>query len=410
MSKYLHFQLSGGTMKQTMRCFRLLLGLYVFSQALHSATYVLFLQKNGLDLFQVNLVNFCFFTTLFAFEIPTGAFADVFGRKPSFLVACALWAIGLAIYGWSTTIWGFIASELLLAIGATFFSGAFEAWYVDSIAFHGQEAELQRFLSHKEQLEQWVGIAAMMTGAMIAEINLAFPWFLGSFTMLLAFFAAIAFMREDYFTRNSASMRVGLAEIKRTAKVSVEYGLKNPAVRFLIFVGTFQFFAMQPSNMFWAPYFANFTSSFIVIGIVRVVMQLAIIAGALYSTHFASKFSDYRIAILSAQMLIAVSLAVSGLPWFAASLGLFLTHEVGRGIFAPIKSKFLHANIPSSERATISSFESLFNHLGGAVGLLLAGLVGNYWGIPASWFLFGLTLLLASFWQYRRQVGSGVVH
>ena len=55
-----------------------------------SAIYVTYLIKNGLDLFQVNLVNAIFFFTLFVCEIPTGAFADLFGRKKSFVIACVL--------------------------------------------------------------------------------------------------------------------------------------------------------------------------------------------------------------------------------------------------------------------------------------------------------------------------------
>ena len=46
-----------------------------------SAIYVSFLMKNGMSLLQVNLVNTAYFLTLFICEIPTGAFADIFGRK-----------------------------------------------------------------------------------------------------------------------------------------------------------------------------------------------------------------------------------------------------------------------------------------------------------------------------------------
>jgi len=389
-------------MRQTMICFRWLLGLYVFAQTLHSATYVLFLQHHGLNLFEVNLVNFCFFTTLFAFEIPTGAFADVFGRKPSFLMACVLWAVGLALYGYSTTLGWFIAAELILAIGATFFSGAFEAWYVDSIKYHGQESDLQTLLSYKEEMQRWVSIAGMIFGAVVAHFYLPLPWYLGSVTMVIAFFVALRMMREEYLQAPASTERVGLKQIRQTIRIGMDYGWKNPAVRFLVFTGTIHFFAMQPANMYWAPHFSTFTDSIIVIGIIRVMMQLGIILGARYSTRFADKFSDYRKAILVAQIFVAITLSLSGLPWLAASLGLFLTHEVGRGVLAPIKSRYMHESIPSTVRATIISFESLFNHLGGAVGLLLAGVTAKYLGVQASWVIFGLILLIASAWHYRR--------
>ena len=64
-----------------------------------SAIYVTFLIKNGLSLLEVNLVNMSFFLTLFICEIPTGAFADIFGRKKSFVLACVLMCLSMFVYG-----------------------------------------------------------------------------------------------------------------------------------------------------------------------------------------------------------------------------------------------------------------------------------------------------------------------
>lgn len=92
-----------------------------------TAIYVTFLMKNGLNLFEVNLVNTCYFITLLVCEIPTGAFADIFGRKASFVLACALMSFSMFIYGCSNTLSGFILAEVTCAIGRTFRNGAFQA-------------------------------------------------------------------------------------------------------------------------------------------------------------------------------------------------------------------------------------------------------------------------------------------
>ena len=63
-----------------------------------SATYVAYLLNHNLSLFEINMVNAAFFTTLFICEIPTGAFADSFGRKNSFLMACLLLCVSMFIY------------------------------------------------------------------------------------------------------------------------------------------------------------------------------------------------------------------------------------------------------------------------------------------------------------------------
>src|ERR1019366_4447354 len=98
-----------------------------FGASLLSATYVTFLISKGLNLLEVNLVNFVFFATLFVFEIPTGAFADVFGRKLSFILSCFLFSLGMFLYAIATSFWGFALAEGVAAVGATFASGAFQA-------------------------------------------------------------------------------------------------------------------------------------------------------------------------------------------------------------------------------------------------------------------------------------------
>ncbi len=60
--------------------------------ALHSTVYTLYLISKGLNLFEVNLVNVVFYVTLSLFEIPTGAYADIFGRKSSLVLSAAVHA------------------------------------------------------------------------------------------------------------------------------------------------------------------------------------------------------------------------------------------------------------------------------------------------------------------------------
>src|SRR3989344_3967159 len=117
--------------KETIRHYLLLKSVSAFSISFIAAVYVTFLISKGLNLFEVNLVNFVFFTTLFICEISTGAFADVFGRKLSFLLSCSLFAVGMFVYGLADSFWGFAAAEAISALGNTFSSGAFQAWLID---------------------------------------------------------------------------------------------------------------------------------------------------------------------------------------------------------------------------------------------------------------------------------------
>ena len=112
----------------------------------------MFLEYHGQDIFWRNIVNAIFFVTLFICEIPTGAFADIFGRKASYVLSWFILALSMFIYAASSSFAGFIVAEIVAAIGRTFSNGAFDAWLKDKLDYHGCEKDkLRAIFSRKTQ-------------------------------------------------------------------------------------------------------------------------------------------------------------------------------------------------------------------------------------------------------------------
>ena len=77
-------------MTRSERTFYVTTGGYNLAQFLLAPVYPLLLLSCGLDLFEINLVLAVYLLTTFVFDIPTGAVADRFGRKTSFVLACVV--------------------------------------------------------------------------------------------------------------------------------------------------------------------------------------------------------------------------------------------------------------------------------------------------------------------------------
>ncbi|MEK7578974.1 MAG: MFS transporter, partial [Patescibacteria group bacterium] len=163
-------------------------------------------------------------------------------------------------------------------------------------------------------------------------------------------------------------------------------------------IGTLQFVAIQAPNMQWQPYFAQFfkggISSF---GFLSAGIGLSLMAGAWLAPRLLKKIPDERRALVFMQAIVGIGLAAS-VAWnvFPVVLTAFLFHEVARGMFKPLKDVYLHDNIPSKERATIVSFESIAHHGGGMIGLLGSGILAEKAGIPVAWALSGMLLLVSA--------------
>lgn len=65
----------------------------------------IFYQKHGLSMQEIFLIQSVFSIGVVLFEIPTGYFADVIGRKESLIIGMFLGMIGLALYAFSREFW-----------------------------------------------------------------------------------------------------------------------------------------------------------------------------------------------------------------------------------------------------------------------------------------------------------------
>jgi len=71
--------------------------------------------------------------SIVVFEIPSGYFADVIGRKKTILIGAWLGLIGYSIYSFTEGFWSFVFAEITLGIGQSMISGADSAMLYDSL-------------------------------------------------------------------------------------------------------------------------------------------------------------------------------------------------------------------------------------------------------------------------------------
>jgi MFS family permease len=382
--------------RETIRHYLLLRSVSAFGVSFIAAVYATFLISKGLNLFEVNLVNFFYFATLFICEVPTGAFADVFGRKLSFVISCTLFAFGMFIYCQADSFWEFVAAEIVAAVGTTFASGAFQAWLIDRLKFQEYKGLTNPIFAQEGQLRGGVTILSAIGGAYLAEKNIALPWLVGGVVMTLAAVLAAIYMKEEAeFIRKKFSFADGLRSMKETIVASAKYGATNRPVRFILVAGLAQFFAIQPANMQWQPFFGQFLPNKTSFGFLYASIAVAVIIGSAIAPWFLRKIEDEKRAIISVQLIIGAGIALTVLCRnFAPALTVYLVHEVARGMFTPLKDAYLNDNIPSKERATLLSFDSISHHIGGMIGLLISGALAEYLSLPSAWIFSGVTLII----------------
>lgn len=384
---------------------RSIVGLYYVMSALTSAgmgffmgIYSNFLRGAGLDEFWVNMVNVCFFMVITICEIPTGLFADIFGRKGSFVISCFLEMTAFAIYGISRSFGGFVLAETIGAVGKTFSSGAFEAWLVDSLKHSGDKTDLLKIFARRSVISRISVIAASVIGGWLGDRGLNIPFFASSLTYAVCGVTAIVLMKENYFVRSKFSFSSGLEEMKNTWKKSLFFAKSDKNFRFILIISALQMFSFMAPNMEWQRVFKELGFSNSLNGVIGGLINVAIIMGVIFSRHIGSFIREEKEQLAFTLILtgVCIALTVSFVNVYLVILFFFL-HEIGRGASGPIAESYTQKCIPSSkERATLASFGSMVGHLGGAVGLFVSGLIAKWFGIAPAWVVSGTVLVIAT--------------
>ena len=351
----------------------------------------LFLLDGGLSNVEVFAANAIYTLGLVLFEIPTGMVADTWGRRASYLVGAAIQLVGNLLYFWmwhtKGPFWGWGLASLLLGFGYTFFSGALEAWLVDALADAGYHGELDPIFAKSQIVTGVAMLVGTIAGGFIAQIAaLGTPYLVRAGLQLVSFVVAFAIMKDVGFTPERAALG---KQVRALARAGWQHGLKNRPVRWVMLAapfymgtGIYGFYAAQP-------YLLE------LFGDQRAIGIAGIAAAGIAATQVAGGFAVPAIRrlvprrtdiLIACAAITVVSLLLVGLvPHFAVVVVLLVVWAIGYAVNMPVRQAYVNALIPSRERATVLSFDSMVNSTGGVAFQPILGHVADTAGYAASY-------------------------
>jgi MFS family permease len=361
-----------------------LAGLYTLSAAAIWGVNTLFLLDAGLSFFEVFLANAAYSLGTVLFEVPTGVVADTLGRRVSFLSSVAVLAVSTLVYmGLAEVDAGvvaFAAASVLMALGFTFYSGAMEAWLVDALAATGYEGLLDRVFARGQQVTSAAMLVGTVGGGLLGQVDLSLPYVVRSALLVAVFVVALVVMHDVGFTPRRLPARELPAAIATNARAGVAFGWAQRPIRLLMLAacleGGFFIWAFYASQ----PYLLELLDSDAVwvAGLVTAGIAGSMIAGN-QVVNIASRYCGRRTTLLlwgaAIQSVAAVILGLAGSFWVALPALLCLT--AGTGVVGPVRQAYLHQLIPSEQRATVVSFDSMVSGAGGVGGQVGLGAIGE---------------------------------
>lgn len=357
----------------------------------------IFLLDAGLSNFQAFLANAFFTLGEVLFQIPTGIVADIYGRRLSYLLGAFTLTVSTLLYllMWKVhgPFWGWAASSILLGLGFTFFSGALEAWLVDGLAATNFKGSLDSVFAKGQIAAGSAMLTGSVLGGVIAQLtNLGVPYILRSLILILNFATAFFLMKDIGFSPRR--MEKPLGEIKKTFISSVDNGLKNPPVRWLMFAAPFVsgvsfyiFYALQP---FLLQLYGN-SKAYTIAGLIAAISALAQISGGVLAPRLKSIFKKRTTALFFGTLVAGIILiAISKTGSFFVALVLIFLWGLIFAALSPIRLAFINGIISSGQRATVLSFDSMMGSIGGIFVQPVLGKTADLLGYSSSYFIASL--------------------
>lgn len=345
-------------------------------------TLVIFYQAHGLSMKQVMIIQAVFSISLVLIEIPSGYFADRFGRKASIVIGAIGGAIGMAFYVMANGFWGFLTAEIILSISAGFYSGADSALIYDSLLEMRREGDYKKIQGRVRATGNFAEGFASIIGGFLALVSLKTPFYAEFFVVLFAIPLAISLREPKPHETKITEDKKGMFGIAKYALHS------HKEIKWLILYSAVIGAATLNITWFTQPYWKNAGVPLALFGILWALLQFTVGISSMAAHYFDKKFGR-KILFTSFIFLIPISyifLGASKAPWVLIFIFVF---NIVRGIKGPLIDAYINGLIPSYMRATVLSVHQF-------AGRLMFAIISPFLGWAADLYSLNYALLLSA--------------
>lgn len=381
----------------------------LFNARFYYPVFTILFLDYGLSLEQFALLNTVWAVTIVLAEVPSGALADLLGRKRLLVATSLLMVFEMLIIAFiplgngSVIFTAFLINRILSGLAEAMASGADEAMAYDTLVEAGIEKEWPRVLDIQMRVQHIGYIFAMTIGAVVYDmgtVNRALHW-LGStisvtqqmsmrypiyLTLLLAILALLVTlgMSDPRLSSPVVDGQNGkIQKIRQAGRLTLQAGawiLNTPFALAVILFGmcfdhVLRMLVTMTSQYFRLIALPEASFGLIGSGIALVGLVVPRIARAMVH-HFSPRRNACVVGVIAFVALWGLTLFV---PYFGIMPVVLVF--IAMMLTSFFTSHYLNEIADSKHRATVLSFKGLaFNAAYGLIGILYAGLMRSLQG------------------------------
>lgn len=369
-----------------------------------SAIWVLYMVYKGLPLWQIGIIEGIFHTTSFIFEVPSGAWADLFGRKKVMVAGRGACAVSALILLFSNHFLGFAIGFIISAIGYNLNSGSEEALVYDSMKQAGIEEEYLKVNSKLNLIIEISQGLGTFIGGILAEQSFVYCYVSVIGISLISLLPCLMF-REPSIQKKKRE-RVSLGE---HFKVCFRILKDNPKILKVLLYFPLVFTFNTVVFFYGQQYYLTEGCNKVEISLIMLFSGGISCIGALTCEMVLSRLKKKTKYVASIMMGICIVLVSSNQLWI--SILAFAGMSYANALLYPIQSTSLNRLIPSEQRATMISVDSMVFSLIMIVIFPICGVIADIVNLHVMFLGLGvlqITLSLCIYFYSCDILGLGI--
>ncbi|GAB6108225.1 MFS transporter [Fusibacter bizertensis] len=344
--------------------------------------WMIYLATKGMSLTQLGLLEMIFHITSFSMEVPTGAVADLYGRKASRILGRALSVISVIILFSANSFLWFAVSFVIVALSYNMESGAGDALVYDSLKTIGNENEYMRVSGNKEMVFQVANVFSFLLGGYLATRS--YNWAFGVTILMgvLSMIYAFKFVEPQMGKKNLLGTKRNHFATQLKESFNILRGHKR--LTFLILFS--QFLMSFTTTIFF--YLQNYMKSDgyneAFIGAVYAISSLG---GAILATQVFKIEAIIKEKGILLLMPIVTAISTWGIALSQFHYAFYIPISLAEGMIFVAIGDYINKVIPSENRATILSMSSMIFSFYMITLFPLIGWLGDQYSLKGA-FLF----------------------
>jgi len=351
--------------------------------------FVIYFRNYGVTLLQVALLAAVFEATIIIFEVPTGIFADRFGRKLSTSIGFFLLALSAVIFVTYRSFTGFLAAEIIFGVSETFISGALEALAADSLpSEENRQSALSRLFSNRTIFKTTAVLTGMISGSLLAGYDLRLLFVPISIIAALGWVVTLFLIEPPVMPAERSIKRASAFSLFR---LTIGKGI----IPVLFTVGLLSNFIYEPVDQFWQVLFSESKHINIsYLGLITAAGSILVMILARFSERLYSRFTFY---LCSGLFLIAISLFMTVKFSICPAIAGIIVYFAVKELIQPAISTQLNLHFDGRNRATFLSGFNLICSIGEVIAGILAGVLASHFGVGFLFYSSAIAAVVLAF-------------